>query len=360
MREAPAALADHLQGISIGGRRWSDLRGMISVAMASSELIQELIRAHVDRNDQRFKTVALQLAAREARAGHRLVAGRIRDLLEEAGVAEQAQPVSPTPITRTSEDLRSVLAVSYPREKVDDIVLEGGLVEVLPRLLEEHRARAALEKFGLEPRRRVLLHGPPGCGKTLAASVLAGELGLPLLRVRIETLFSRYLGQTANMLAMIFEEMQRVRGVFLFDEFDALGRARFSASDVGEASRVVSTFLQLVDADESGSLIVAATNGVEEVDTATFRRFDDVVEVRLPSRDALIRLLKLRTHGQRITAATIESIASDLEGLSFAEADRVVIEARKTMVLDGRRRLARGDLVEAAATVRARSSALSE
>lgn len=327
--------------------------------MASSELIQELIRAHVDRNDQRFKTVALQLAAREARAGHRLVAGRIRDLLDEAGVTPDAQTPSPTPITRPSDDLRSVLAVSYPREKLGDIVLEGDLVDVLPRLLEEHRSREMLEQFGLQPRRRLLLHGPPGCGKTLSAAVLAGELGLPLLRVRIETLFSRYLGQTATMLTSIFEEMQRVRGVFLFDEFDALGRSRFSGSDVGEASRVVSTFLQLVDADESGSLIVAATNGMREVDSATFRRFDDVAEMPLPSRDALVRLLRLRTSGHKIAASTIDSVAGDLDGLSFAEADRVVTEARKTMVLAGRRRLSRTDLVAAAAGVRSRSGALS-
>jgi SpoVK/Ycf46/Vps4 family AAA+-type ATPase len=326
--------------------------------MASSELIQELIRAHVDHNDQRFKTVALQLAAREARAGHRLVAGRIRDLLEEAGVAEHAPQPSPTPITRTSDDLRSVLAVSYPREKLADIVLEGDLVEVLPRLLDEHRSRDALEKFGLQPRRRLLLHGPPGCGKTLTASVLAGELGLPLLRVRIETLFSRFLGQTAQMLTSIFDEMQRVRGVFLFDEFDALGRARFSTSDVGEASRVVSTFLQLVDADESGSLIVAATNGVGEVDSATFRRFDDVVGVPLPSHDSLVRLLRLRTTGQRISTKTVQTVAHSLEGLSFAEADRVVTEARKTMVLAGRRRLSHDDLLDAVAGVRSRSGAL--
>lgn len=338
----------------------ADVPEMIPAVMAASELIQELIKAHVDRNDQRFKTVALQLAAREARVGHRLVAGRIRDILDEAGVAAtDAQVPAPTPIARTTDDLRSVLAVSYPREKLDDIVLEGALADVLPRLLEEHRSRDALADFGLSPRRRLLLHGAPGCGKTLSAAVLAGELGLPLLRVRIETLFSRYLGQTATMLTAIFDEMQRVRGVFLFDEFDALGRTRFSGSDIGEASRVVSTFLQLVDADESGSLIVAATNGVQEVDFATFRRFDDVVAVPLPSHEALVRLLRLRVSGHKIAGSTLDAVARKLDGLSFAEADRVVTEARKTMVLTGRKRLTGKNLTEAAEGVRVRSGALS-
>lgn len=325
--------------------------------MAASELIQELIRAHVDRNDQRFRTIALQLAAREQRAGHRLVAGRIRDLVDEAGLPAAQAPDGATPIARPNEDLRSVLSVSYPREKLADIVLQGDLADALPRLLIEHRSREGLESAGLEPRRRLLLHGPPGCGKTLTAAVIAGELGLPLLRVRIETLFSRYLGETSSMLAAIFDEMARVRGVFLFDEFDALGRARFSSSDIGEASRVVSTFLQLVDADASGSVIVAATNGVEEIDSASFRRFDDVVEVGLPDKTAIKRLLRLRTTGHRIGAPMIEKVADALIGLSFAEVDRVVIEARKRVVLDGRSSLTGEALLNAAAGVRTRAPA---
>lgn len=319
--------------------------------MASSELIQELIRAHVDRNDQRFRTIAIQLAAREARAGHRLVAGRIRDLLDEAGMSAPQADQRPTPIARPTEDLRSVLSVSYPREKLDDIVLQGQLADALPRLLLEHRSREILEKAGLEPRRRLLLHGPSGCGKTLTAAVIAGELGLPLLRVRIETLFSRYLGETSAMLSAIFDEMARVRGVFLFDEFDALGRARFSGSDVGEVSRVVSTFLQLVDGDESGSVIVAATNGMEELDSASFRRFDDVVEVGLPDRSAIEQLMRLRTTGHRIPKAAMVRVVDSLQGRSFAEVDRVVVEARKRMVLDGRNSLSGDALLEAATAV---------
>jgi len=330
--------------------------------MAASEMIQELIRAHVEQNDARFRTVALQLASREARNGHRIVASRIRDLIDSA-VTNAAKPVNAptaTPLARPSEDLRSVLAVGYPKERLADIILLDELADALPRVLIEHRSREQLERFGLQPRRRLLLHGPPGCGKTLAAAVIAGELGLPLLRVRIETLFSRYLGQTAALLSAVFVEMNRVRGVYLFDEFDALGRQRFAANDVGEASRVVSTFLQLVDADDSGAIIVAASNGVNEIDHAVFRRFDDVAHVPLPSVDATGRLLRLRTRGQRIPARELDALATDLPDLSFAETSRVVTEAMKTMVLDGRNRLRTEDLKAAAERIRVRHRGTSE
>jgi SpoVK/Ycf46/Vps4 family AAA+-type ATPase len=324
--------------------------------MAASELIQELIRAHVDRNTDRFRTVALQLAAREARNGHRIVAGRIRELMDAETESPPQATVAPTPLARPSEDLRSILAATYPKQRLDDIVLVGELADVLPRVLQEHRARGRLERFGLEPRRRLLLHGPPGCGKTLAAIVLAGELGMPLLRVRIETLFSRYLGQTAALLTAVFEEMHRVRGVYLFDEFDALGRQRFAANDIGEASRVVSTFLQLLDADDSGALIVAATNGAGEIDHAAFRRFDDVALVPLPPARAIGELLRLRTTGHKVAVRDLDSLASRLKGFSFAEADRVVTEALKAMVLDGRRQLTTPDLRVATRHVRARTT----
>ncbi|HEV7527329.1 MAG TPA: AAA family ATPase [Solirubrobacteraceae bacterium] len=325
--------------------------------MAASEMIQELIRAHVEGNPKRFRTVALQLAAREARNGHRVMAGRIRDLVDAdlAPAPVDSASGGPTPLARPSEDLRSVLASAYPKERLGDIVLVGDLVQVLPRILVEHRSRELLDRFGLAPRRRILLHGPPGCGKTLAAAVLAGELGLPLMRVRIETLFSRYLGQTAALLTAVFEEMSRVRGVFLFDEFDALGRQRFASNDVGEASRVVSTFLQLVDADDSEAIIVAATNGAEEIDRAVFRRFDDVALVPLPSVSAISKLLVLRTKGHRIPAAQLKAIAESLDGLSFSEADRTVTEALKTMVLNGRRRLTSADLRAGVEGVRTRA-----
>jgi len=157
--------------------------------MATSEMLQELIRAHVSGDADRFRQIALQVAAREARVGHRVVAGKIRDLVE------RDEPVlPPTPIVRAPRDLRNILAVSYPEIALDRVVLEGEAAVVIDRLLAEHHGRSRLAEWGLQPRRRLLFHGPPGTGKTMTASAVAAELSLPLFRVRVETLFSRYSG----------------------------------------------------------------------------------------------------------------------------------------------------------------------
>jgi SpoVK/Ycf46/Vps4 family AAA+-type ATPase len=301
--------------------------------MAGSEIIQELVRSHLDGNDERFRTVALQLAASEARHGHRLVASRIRDLLERASRDDQAQPI---PLARTAPDLIGVLETSYPTTSLRDIVLDGDAAERLGRVLQEQRSRDVLHEWALGPSRKLLFHGPPGCGKTLAAEVLAGELRLPLIRVRLEVLFSRYLGQTGAQLAAIFSEMDRVRGLFLFDEFDGIGRQRSDSQDVGEAKRVVTTFLQLLDSDHSHSLIIAATNEVEQLDAALFRRFDDTILFPPPTGPQLLQLLRLRSGGAELPKGSLGEIAKAAEGMSYADVAKGVTNALKTTVLAGR------------------------
>ena len=316
--------------------------------MATSEMIQELIRAHVSGDSDRFRQVALQVAARESRSGHRLLAGRIRDLLDEESLQSASRAESaPTPIVRPSRDLEGLLDVRYPDESLRDIVLEGEAERGIHRVLRESEKRKALEEWGLQPRRRLLFHGPPGCGKTLAATVIAAELGLPLFRIRVETLFSRFMGETAILLVEIFNQAQRKRGVYLFDEFDAIGKHRADENDVGEARRIVSTFLQLLDSDESESLVIAATNERGALDRALFRRFDDVVSFLLPSSDARRKLLRLRTARYKFPARDINGFVQQSEGLSYADITSAVANAVKAMVLDERRILDKCDVIAA-------------
>lgn len=308
--------------------------------MASSELVQELIRAHVAGETERFRQIAMQVAAREARAGHRVVAGRIRDVLE-------ASPAEPTPISKPPRNLEGFLEVSYPEVPLERVVLEADAEAVVNRLLEEHRSRVKLADWGLSPRRRVLFFGPPGCGKTMTASAIATELALPLFRIRVEILFSRYMGETASILAEVFDHARRHRGVYLFDEFDAIGKNRADTSDVGEARRIVSTFLQLLDGDDSESVLIAATNDRNVLDAALIRRFDDVAKFDLPTTRARSVLISMLTASYRITKTELAKLTRSSDGLSDAEITRAVTDAVKAMVLSDRKDLEVADVKSA-------------
>lgn len=297
--------------------------------MANAEYLTELVRAHYSGDDRRFSNLLNQVIASESRAGHSHLAERLRELRIE-GTRLDA-PARATPLARAPRNLEQVLSVGYSDTTLDDLVLTPQTRGSLVRYVVEQRRAEELARHGLKPRRRLLLHGPPGCGKTMAASALAGELKLPLIRVRLEAVFSKYLGETAGTLADVFAEAARVRGVFLFDEFDALGRTRLDDSEVGEVKRVVTTFLQLLDADQSDSILIAATNSGHALDTALFRRFDDVLELAAPSdeqrRELLSRLLRV----WRMNPT--ESLVASAVGLSFADIKAAVEDAHKDAIL---------------------------
>ncbi|MEU4191100.1 ATP-binding protein [Kribbella sp. NPDC026611] len=310
--------------------------------MANAEYLAELVRAHYAGDDRRFSNLLNQVIAAESRAGHSRLAERLRELRIE-GTRNDNSPQA-TPLARAPRNLEQVLSVSYSDVKLNDLVLGEGNRQALQRYIVEHRRAEVLAAHGLEPRRRLLLHGPPGCGKTMTAQALAGELRLPLVRVRLEVVFSKYLGETATTLTDVFAEAARVRGVYLFDEFDALGRTRLDDSDVGEVKRVVTTFLQLLDADQSNSVLVAATNTSHVLDAALFRRFDDVLELPEPSPRQRAELLGhlLRPWRLRVT----DKLEAAANGLSFADIRAAVQDAYKDAVLADKPRPASEEIGE--------------
>lgn len=303
-------------------------------AVANAELISELVRAHYAGDQRRFGNLLNQFIASESRAGHVHLAQRLRDVRTEAEAAP-APVAKPAQLARAPRDLEHILSVGYSDVRLSDLVLSEENRKALQRLISEQRAAETLAEHGLRPRRRLLLHGPPGCGKTMAAQAIAGELRLPIIRVRLEAIFSRYLGETAATLADIFVEADRVRGVYLFDEFDALGRTRLDDNDVGEVKRIVTTFLQLLDAtDDTYSVLVAATNVGASLDRALFRRFDDVLELPGPTLAQAAELLNrlMRQWNEQPDGQTLQAAA----GLSFADIHAAVDDVRKEAILEGR------------------------
>ena len=232
--------------------------------VASSEQIKALIKSHISRDDGHFFAVAMQVAAHEAKLGHGKLAEELRDMIDAAktrvGQDASGKLVAIGSAAKPRGELASLLTVTHPANRLGDMVLDEVAASQLHRIIKEQRLLARIKEHGLSPRRKLLLVGPPGTGKTMTASVLAGELGIPLFLVRLDSLITKFMGETAVKLRQVFDAVADLRGVYFFDEFDAIGSQRGMGNDVGEIRRVLNSFLQMIEQDRSNSLIIAATN----------------------------------------------------------------------------------------------------
>ena len=305
--------------------------------MASSEQLKALIKSHISRDDGHFYSVAMQVAAHEAKLGHGKLAEELRDLIDSAkarvGQDASGKLVAIGSATKPRGELANLLTVSHPANRLADMVLDATAANQLKRIITEQRMLARIKDHGLSPRRKLLMVGPPGTGKTMTASALAGELGIPLFLVRLDSLITKFMGETAAKLRQVFDAIADLRGVYFFDEFDAIGSQRGAGNDVGEIRRVLNSFLQMIEHDQSNSLIIAATNHPEALDYALFRRFDDVVEYHLPKPLQALDLIRSRLGSYAPSPYKKAALTERLEGLSHAEICRAVDEAIKDAIM---------------------------
>ncbi len=308
-----------------------------------------LLKSHIDGDEQQFFSVAMQAAAHEARLGHGKLAQQLRDLIDAARKRSSAirSRTGPFLVAQPRADLSGLLSVSCPEARLSNMVLPDTLDARLRRVLLEMRQQTRLREHGLSPRRKLLLIGPPGSGKTMTAAALAGELRLPLFTILLEGVITKFMGETASKLRLIFEAMQQTPGVYFFDEFDAFGGRRSDPNDVGEIRRVLNSFLQLLEKDESGGLVVAATNHPDLLDKALFRRFDDVVQYALPDSQVAKLILANRLAPFVTNEVEWERILQEAQNLSQAELTRAADEAAKNAVLKDTREISTEELLSA-------------
>lgn len=320
--------------------------------MASSEQLKALIKSHISRDDGHFYSVAMQVAAHEAKLGHGKLAEELRDMID-AGKTRLSQDASGklVPIAgalnsanKPRGELANLLTVTHPANRLGDMVLDDLAAKQLARIIKEQRLLARIKEHGLSPRRKLLLVGPPGTGKTMTASALAGELGIPLFLVRLDSLITKFMGETAAKLRQVFDAIADLRGVYFFDEFDAIGSQRGTANDVGEIRRVLNSFLQMIEHDQSNSLIIAATNHPEVLDNALFRRFDDVVEYHLPTPGQALDLIRSRLGRFTPKPFKKDGLVEQAEGLSYAEICRAVDESIKEAIMHDQTKVQRVEL----------------
>jgi len=308
--------------------------------MATAQQVKALLRSYSEGDPEHFVSVALQIAAHAARTGKGKLAQELRDLVNEIKKKQSAgKTAGSVPIARPTGELAGLLAVTYPKTRLGEMVLPNDTLSQLQRVIREYGNQDKLRGHGLSARRKLLLIGQPGCGKTMTASALAGELRLPLFAVQLHGLITKFMGETAAKLALIFDAMSQARGVYLFDEFDAIGGDRGGKNDVGEIRRVLNSFLQFLEQDDSDSLILAATNYVGMLDEALFRRFDDVIHYSPPDAEQIEELVRNRLHAFLIKRPNWSRIHEAANGLSHAEISRACDDAAKDCILSNAQRV---------------------
>lgn len=296
--------------------------------MATADQIRSLVKAHNAHDVEKFKTVVLQIAAYEAKLGHGSFA---QELKKE--VSNMSKNGCGTILRMNNQN--TMLQLSVPSTKLTELVASDAIIAKIKRILVEYRNKNKLYNSGLANRRKILLEGEPGTGKTMTASVIASELGLPLFTVQVDKLVNKFMGETSVRLRQIFDSMASDVGVYLFDEFDAIGADRSIDNEVGEMRRILNSFLQFIETDASDSIIIAATNNQKMLDKALFRRFDDVIHYELPDDYQITKLFEYKLDGYVQENVCSHEVIEAARGLSHAELSLVADDAIKESILYG-------------------------
>lgn len=307
------------------------------------EHITAMVRSHASGDDTGFYSVALQIAAREARQGHHVLAANIKKAVDSS--RERTPLANVTALPRTRGELAELVEVSRPQVQLRELVAPAGLIAQIKQILAEQRQRKNLLEHGFAPSHRLLLEGPPGTGKTMTAAVLATELCLPMYTIRLDGLLSKFMGETAAKLRVVFDAVAAERAVYLFDEFDALGADR-SGNDVGEARRILNSFLVFLENSSPDSIVIAATNHRSILDKALFRRFDVVLDYTLPDARQAVAVMRARL-GSLAARASITKVGEYTSGLSHADLVKAAESAAKAVLMRGEKKVDRQDLIAA-------------
>lgn len=324
-----------------------------------ASLLKRLFSAVRAGSESDLLEVCSRIIEDEKRLGHDKLAHDLENFLQVAKGRKSETPFTPSPtksLTSLPANKRdsSPLVQVIEREKLrHHMVLPIEVEQRFIRIEKEYAARTRLATYGLRARKRILLYGPPGCGKSLGAERLAWATGLPLYKVRFDTLISSFFGETASNLGKVFEAAENRPCALFLDECDTIARSRGEQSDVGEVSRVVNMLLQLLEDYRGDGLVIAATNHYEALDRAIYRRFDETVEIPKPGIVEIGKLLKTTLSALVLEdGIDLEAFGTTLEGFSFSEVEKIAQNAAKRCIMANRQKVSFIDLESAAHEVK--------
>lgn len=316
--------------------------------MASGEHLRQLFQSYMRREDHEFRSVALKIVAEERQKNHHSLADQLERILANGWpVGRELSAYAPEDLPRDKERSSLLVEVRTPRRFFEEMILSEENRQIIAGLLQEYRRGEVLKTHGLRPRTKLLFSGPPGCGKTMCAEVIASELGLPLLYTRFDAIISSYLGETAANLRKVFDYAARGTWVLFFDEFDAIGKSRDDSDEHSELRRVVNSYLQILDSFHSESLVIAATNHEGLLDSALWRRFDEVIHFERPTPSQISQLLRKKLANFPHDHLDLPSLVRNLKGLSHSDIERVCLDAIRYCIVHDIDKVSQQILVDA-------------
>lgn len=295
--------------------------------MARADLLLDLVEAERRGDRERFRVLVEAVIAEERANQHHLLADRLSDLITTTGKG--------TTRDDRAAAIRDLVHEIVPERRLDDLELTSATRRVVTEVIEEQRRGDLLRSYGIEPRSRILLAGPPGNGKTTVAEAIASELMLPFYVIRYEGVVSSFLGETASRLENAFDFARSRRCVLFLDELDTIAKERSDEHETGEIKRVVSTLLLQIDRLPAHVILVGATNHGELLDRAAWRRFQVRTQLAPPSRaqaTAFLERLASRLGGDLGYAP--RTLAEKLAGESFAELEEFALDVRRRAILE--------------------------
>ena len=303
--------------------------------MARADLLCELIKAGIIKDDVSFRKAAEAICAEERSKQHEILANRISDLLNNTQYQNNPNNRNSPQILHSSNIIANQLFYEkVPNKRLDQLLLPESVYNSCRDLIEEQTRIDLLRSYGLEPRNKILLIGPPGNGKTSVAEGIAEALMLPLLTVRYEGIIGAYLGETASRLSKLFEYAKTRQCVLFFDEFDTIGKERGDQQETGEIKRVVSSLLLQIDALPSYVVTIAATNHDALLDKAVWRRFQLKLELPKPTRGNLERWFSSFEKKMDFSFGLQPStLAKKMYGKSYAEAEEFALSVYRKFIL---------------------------
>jgi SpoVK/Ycf46/Vps4 family AAA+-type ATPase len=304
-----------------------------------SELLRSLFEAYAGGDNKKFMDSASEIIKDEEKKKHYVLAKNLKNSLHT-----KHPNIGPTsyrckykinfPIPRDTEKGFPLLEIREYYLNFNDLIIDDEIKDRIKFIIDETKAAEVLKTYGLKPKQKILFCGPPGTGKTLSSKIMSSVIGYPLVQVKFDSIISSFLGETATNLKKIFDFIENGEWIVLFDEFDIIGKQRDDPYEHGEIKRVVNNFMQMLDDYNGKSILIAATNHQYLLDSAIWRRFDDIIYFDLPNMDYREKLFnKYLKNLKRSPDLNMVKYAESTEGLSPSDISQICEEALRRVII---------------------------